>query len=106
MRSVLLCFLIVFGLLTSVHGQQPKSISNSIGMKLILIHPGSFTMGSPPGGKERQDYETVHEVEISESYYLGAFEVIYQLIDGTAPASRPDTQKRYHHVSRNKWPFR
>ena len=58
-------------------------------MKLVLILPGSFTMGSPPGGKDRQDYETMHEVTISESYYLGAFEVMqehYEKVMGTNPS--------------------
>ncbi len=30
---------------------QPKEITNSLGMKLILIPPGKFTMGSPKNEK-------------------------------------------------------
>jgi len=51
------------------------SISNSIGMKLMLIKPGTFTMGSPEGIAERGKDETQHEVAITRAYYLAVTEV-------------------------------
>ena len=75
MRSVLLCTLLLAGWSSPVFSQQLKEITNSVGMKLVLIHAGSFTMGSPEGEIGRQENETPHEVTISNSYYLGVFEV-------------------------------
>jgi formylglycine-generating enzyme required for sulfatase activity len=53
----------------------PKSVTNSIGMKLVLIPAGRFTMGSPRDDKERRGDETQHEVEITRPFYLGVHEV-------------------------------
>jgi formylglycine-generating enzyme required for sulfatase activity len=56
-------------------GDRPREITNSIGMKLVGIPAGVFTMGSPLGEKTRFDDEEQHEVEISRPFYLGAYEV-------------------------------
>ena len=67
----------------------PKEIANSIGMKLVLIHPGSFTMGSPDDEVGRRLDETLHEVTLSKSYYLGAYEVTqgeYEKVMGSNPS--------------------
>ncbi len=53
--------------LSPAFGQQLKAITNSIGMKMVLIHPGSFTMGSPMNEVGRRDNEMQHEVTISKS---------------------------------------
>ena len=90
MRFVLLCFLIVVGSMAQVYGQQPKAITNSIGIKLVLIHAGSFTMGSPEGDLGRNENETPHEVTISKSYYLGIYEVTqreYEKVIGKNPSA-------------------
>ncbi len=50
--------------------------TNSLGMKLVLIPPGRFTMGSPddePGHKPEEGPR--HEVEISQPFLLGSHEV-------------------------------
>ncbi len=102
MRSVLLCFLLVFGLLTPIYGQQLKSITNSIGMKLVLIHPGSFTMGSPVGEVGRTEKERQHEVTIDESFYIGAFEVTqeeYEKVIGSNPSAFKDVRNPVETVS-------
>ena len=52
MRSVLLCVIVVVGWSSPVFCQQLKAITNSIGMKLVLILPGSFNMGSSMIGKQ------------------------------------------------------
>ncbi len=74
MRFLLLCILLSSGSMTPVYAQQPKAITNSIGMKLVLIHPGFFTMGSRIAAKGA-DFGTPHEVAISNPYYLGVCEV-------------------------------
>src|SRR6478672_8580359 len=52
-----------------------EEITNSIGMKLVHIKPGKFTMGSPVTEKGRNSYETAHEVEITRGFFMGTFEV-------------------------------
>jgi formylglycine-generating enzyme required for sulfatase activity len=52
-----------------------KAFTNSIGMRLVPIPAGTFTMGSPADEKDREDSEgPQHEVEVSE-FYLGVHEV-------------------------------
>jgi formylglycine-generating enzyme required for sulfatase activity len=66
-----------------------KEVTNSIGMKLVLVPPGKFTMGSPKTEKDRGDDEQEHEVEITRPFYLGAFEVTqaqYEKVMGTNPS--------------------
>jgi formylglycine-generating enzyme required for sulfatase activity len=55
--------------------KRAKGFSNSIGMKLVLIPAGKFTMGSPPTEKHRDDDEQQHEVTITKAFYLGVYEV-------------------------------
>lgn len=50
-------------------------VTNSIGMKLRLIPPGTFEMGSPSSEPERCDNETLHMVTISEPKLMGTFPV-------------------------------
>jgi uncharacterized protein (TIGR02996 family) len=50
-------------------------VVNSIGMRLALIPPGRFRMGSPPSEKERGSDEEAHEVELTRPFYLGVFPV-------------------------------
>ena len=55
--------------------EQPKEITNSIGIRLVLIPKGTFTMGSPPSEEGSQSNEFQYEVTISQDYYLGVTEV-------------------------------
>jgi formylglycine-generating enzyme required for sulfatase activity len=48
-----------------------KTITNSIGMKLVLVPAGKFTMGSPKSEVERGDDEAQHPVEITRPFYMG-----------------------------------
>jgi formylglycine-generating enzyme required for sulfatase activity len=66
-----------------------KQLTNSLGMKLVLIPRGKFMMGSPPDEKERETLEEQHEVQISKSFYLGVYEVTqaeYQKVMGSNPS--------------------
>lgn len=49
----------------------PLEMENSIGMKLRLIPPGSFLMGSPEHETGRGTDEAQHEVEITQPFFLG-----------------------------------
>ena len=87
MRALVL--IIVLLVCSPAIGQHSKTITNSIGMKLILIYAGSLTMGSPVNEVERFPNETQHEVTISKSYYLGAYEVTqseYEKVIGNNPS--------------------
>jgi formylglycine-generating enzyme required for sulfatase activity len=51
------------------------TITNGAGMKLVLVKPGTFQMGSPEDERHRQDDETQHEVTLTRPYYIGIHEV-------------------------------
>jgi len=55
--------------------ETPNEITNSIGMKLVLIPKGTFTMGSAAAEEGADGDEQQHEVTISQTYYLGTTEV-------------------------------
>jgi len=85
--------LVLFQLLALLHpakAQAPKEITNSIGMKLVLIPKGTFMMGSPESEEGHQrNNETQHEVTISKDYYLGVYEVTqaqYEKVIGKNPS--------------------
>jgi formylglycine-generating enzyme required for sulfatase activity len=66
-----------------------KHIVNSLGMKLVRIPPGKFTMGSPKDEVGRRDEEQQHEVEITRAFYLGAHTVSqaeYEKVTGSHPS--------------------
>jgi formylglycine-generating enzyme required for sulfatase activity len=69
---------------TIISTQSPKEITNSVGMKLVLIPKGMYMMGFEEGGDK-----TKHEVTISKDYYLGVTEVTqgqYEKVMGTNPS--------------------
>jgi formylglycine-generating enzyme required for sulfatase activity len=65
--------------LTKIKVAEPispqKSITNTIGMKFVLIPAGKFVMGSPPDMPGRDDDEKQHEVRISKPFYMQTTEV-------------------------------
>ncbi|MBM4071788.1 MAG: hypothetical protein FJ271_23110, partial [Planctomycetes bacterium] len=70
-------------------GEPAKSITNSIGMKLVYIPAGKFLMGSPEDEKDRYRNEAQHEVEITKAFHMGTFEVTqaqFRTIIGTNPS--------------------
>ena len=65
-------------------------MSNSIEMKLVLIPPGEFTMGSPASEADRGDNETQHLVQITKPFYLSVHEVAqeqYERVMGENPSA-------------------
>jgi formylglycine-generating enzyme required for sulfatase activity len=116
MRRAVLPGLLLLGLasLPAAPGDEtdkpaaPKEIVNSIGLKMVLIPAGTFTMGSPESEKERLDIETQHTVEISKPFYLGAYEVTqaqFQKVGGAPNRSRfkgsdlPVENLNWHHTN-------
>jgi formylglycine-generating enzyme required for sulfatase activity len=93
LRLFLLAVPVLFGGFQGSNGrvvaQSPQEITNSIGMKLVLIPKGTFQMGSPPGERGRRDEENQHWVTISTECYLGIYEVTqeqYESVTGTNPS--------------------
>jgi formylglycine-generating enzyme required for sulfatase activity len=67
----------------------PLVHENSLGMKLVLIPPGTFTMGSPPGEKGHDRYEIQHRVTLTRGFYMGSTEVTqgqYRTATGKNPS--------------------
>jgi len=65
-----------------------KTVTNSIGMELIEIPAGTFTMGSPAGEKDREANEAQVTVTLTKPFWLGKTEVTqgqWQQVMGTAP---------------------
>jgi formylglycine-generating enzyme required for sulfatase activity len=55
--------------------RSKNHFTNSVGMKLIRVPAGKFTMGSPPDEVDREPGERQHPVEITKPFYLGVYEV-------------------------------
>src|SRR5262249_6868130 len=65
-----------FTLIVKKAAELEKAIKNALGMELVLIPRGKFTMGSPKNEEGRfDDDEDEHEVEITRPFYLGKYEV-------------------------------
>jgi uncharacterized protein (TIGR02996 family) len=66
-------------------------VVNSIGMRLALIPPGRFRMGSPASEAGRSmDEGPLHEVEVMRPFYLGVFPATqkqWQAVMGNTPSS-------------------
>ncbi len=55
--------------------QLTLNLSNNVTMKLVLIPPGKFMMGSPETEEDRNEDEVQHEVTISKAFYMGVTHV-------------------------------
>jgi hypothetical protein len=54
--------------------RQPRAVTNSIGMKLVLIEPGSFRMGSSLS-RDTWEEQPVHDVTLSDPFLISETEV-------------------------------
>ena len=85
MRAVALGMVLLCGI---AQGAEPKTVTNTIGMKLIQIPAGKFTMGSPEGEKNREANEAQVTVTLTKPFWLGKTEVTqgqWKQVMGTAP---------------------
>jgi formylglycine-generating enzyme required for sulfatase activity len=55
--------------------QSPSTRTNTIGMTLVYIPPGSFLMGSPADEAGRRDNETQHKVTLTKGFFMGTSHV-------------------------------
>ncbi len=68
-------FFFALACLSGITRSQERTIENTLGLRLVLIPAGSFTMGSPFHEKGRQADEFPHEVKLSRPFYIGMTEV-------------------------------
>ncbi len=81
--------------------EEEFDLGNGLTLKVVLIPPGTFRMGSPDAERAYQrktfgkvagdwvDEEVPHEVEITRAFYLGKYEVTqeqYQKLTGKNPS--------------------
>jgi formylglycine-generating enzyme required for sulfatase activity len=50
-------------------------LPGDVPMDLVYVPPGTFEMGSPTSERGRRSWEDLHEVTLTEGYYLGKTEV-------------------------------
>jgi formylglycine-generating enzyme required for sulfatase activity len=89
------------------NSQEPtkQSLTNSIGINLVLIPKGKFLMGSPPKEKGSDEDERRHEVTINRNFYLGMHEVTqgqYKQIMGENPSSFQGDRVAKRHPETNR----
>ena len=74
----------------AAHLGIPVELTNSIGMKLVLIPPGEFMMGSADSEADRRgDEGPQHQVRITKPFYMGIHEVTqeqYERVMGENPS--------------------
>ncbi|MDB9374580.1 bifunctional serine/threonine-protein kinase/formylglycine-generating enzyme family protein [Nodularia sphaerocarpa] len=88
------------GSITDRRNSQAKyfeeNLGNGVSLEMVQIPGGTFTMGSPPGEKERDDDESPQREVRVPSFFMGKYPVTqsqYQAIMGRNPA-RFQGQKR------------
>jgi len=67
----------------------PLEVTNSIGMKLVLVPAGEFEMGTPESFVDRNPDEYPHRVRITKAFYLSVCEVTqgeYERVMGKNPS--------------------
>jgi formylglycine-generating enzyme required for sulfatase activity len=91
-----------FAVSAAEQGKENKPeliLTNSIGMELKRIEPGSFMMGSDRGDI---DEKPVHEVKIAKPFYIGVYELTqeqYEKVMGTNPSRFKEPKRPVENVS-------
>ena len=88
MRVAVVVAAMLFCMPVLAQGVKLPSVTNSIGMVLIEIPAGKFTMGSPVGEKDRRGDEAQVSVTLTKSFGLGKYEVTqrqWKTVMGTEP---------------------
>jgi formylglycine-generating enzyme required for sulfatase activity len=87
--SVIIAMLGFGDCFTIARAQNPKDITSSNGIRFKFVPAGSFKMGSPTSENGSEDDERQHDVIISKSFYLSAYEVTqeqYSKVMGENPS--------------------
>ncbi len=78
--------------------ERLSSVTNSIGMKLRFISPGTFTMGQPYGEAD----ETPHQVTLTKPFSIGVYQVTnaqWKRVMGNVPSNWQDDDRPVEQVS-------
>jgi len=75
MRVALVIVAMLFCMTSCSRKEIQKGVTNSIGMELVEISAGTFTMGSPEGEEDRQEDEAQVSVTLTKPFGLGKTEV-------------------------------
>lgn len=67
--------------------------TNSVGMRLVHVPSGEFTMGSPAGEAGRHEDEMRHGVRLSRDFSMGAAEVTQRQWEAVMGAGNPSKVK-------------
>jgi formylglycine-generating enzyme required for sulfatase activity len=87
--------------ITSLLQEIDNVLTNSVGMKLRLIKPGSFVMGCDSG---EDNEKPAHRVTLTKPFFIGVCEVTqqqYEKVMGTNPSSVKGTRRPVDSVSWN-----
>jgi len=80
-------------------------LGNRVQMKLTLISPGKFVMGSPEIEEGRTPFEAQHEVTISYPFHMGIYPVIqeqYEQVMGNNPSQWRGAKDPVQNISWNE----
>jgi len=80
--GLLVCLSLLVATWISGWGKMEKRFTNSLGVELVRIEPGSFMMGQATGGD--YDVRPVHKVDITKAFYMAVTEVTnarYEMFD-------------------------
>lgn len=90
LRVITICLVGFFSGEIVAAAKLSGEITNSIGMKLVLIPAGEFMMGSPSSDSDGGPSEgPQHRVKITEPFYIGKYEVTqsqYEAVMGKNPS--------------------
>jgi formylglycine-generating enzyme required for sulfatase activity len=81
--------------------EETVEIADGVTMTFVLVPPGKFRMGSPEGEADRRTGELLHEVTLSDPFYLGKYEVTqdqYQALIGSNPSQFKGADKPVEQV--------
>ena len=80
----------------------PVKLENALGMRFVLIPPGTFVMGSPDIEEGRREDEVLHNVEIDEPFYMLTTEVSLALWSRFDEDARADPKARGAQADRGR----
>ncbi len=69
--------------------EETVEIADGVKMVFVLVPPGKFRMGSPEDESDRQKDETLHDVTLTEPFYLARYTVTqaeYEALIGNNPS--------------------
>src|SRR5262249_12320770 len=71
------------------HALPVREVTSGVGVRMGLVPPGSFLMGSPRSGASRYPDEGLHRVTLTRPFYLGVFPLTqaqFQAVTGHNPS--------------------